>query len=615
MQNFGSKMAGRQLGVLLMDMFISVIAWYGAYMVRFNFSIPYVFFEAMLMSIPLVVIVPPIVSYNVGIQESLWRFIGIIDLRKLLGSITIATALIFLLLFLMQRGSYIPRSVVLLYPLLFITLSCGLRLAYRSAKDSSFFVLKTEGREPVFVLGAGVAGEKLIRQLRDSSKWYVAGLLDDDVKKWGGLIHGAKVLGSLDKIAKFAEKMAVSQAILAMPSVNHEIRRKVVSRCKQAGIVVLTVPAIDDLVLGNVSVSEVRELELDDLLGRNPVNLDVENLRDYVRDNAILVTGAGGSIGSELCRQLARFSPKLIVFWELSEYALYKIETEFKDRFPHIKVECIIGDVKSNDRVSEVLRVYRPQIIFHAAAYKHVPLMEIGNAFEAAHNNVYGTLVLAREAKRQGVKDFVLISTDKAVNPTNVMGATKRLSEMVCEELKASGNSLKTRFVITRFGNVIGSTGSVIPRFQSQIRSGGPVTVTHPNIKRYFMSISEAAQLVLQALIMSDKGAIFVLNMGRPVLIAEIAKEMIKLSGKKQDEIGIVYTGLRKGEKMTEELLAKGESLFDTSHPKLQIAKPRPVTSGLIAEIEAWFDSNTTAGEQKTKNQLLKWVPEYRSHA
>ena len=422
-------------------------------------------------------------------------------------------------------------------------------------------------RKPVLVLGAGVAGEMLVRQLQGSSSWYVAGFLDDDLAKRGGNIHGVKVLGILGDLKKVANSLGIRQVIMALPSVSHEVRRKVAASCKSAGVETLTVPAIDDLVSGNVSVSEIRELELDDLLGRNPVHLDVEGLKSHLDGEIILVTGAGGSIGSELCRQLARFSPKLIILLENSEYALYLVETELRDNYPGLDCRPVIGDVRSESRVQETISRYKPRIVFHAAAYKHVPLMENNNALEAVKNNVLGTINLAKASRSNGVESFVFISTDKAVNPTSVMGATKRLAEMVCESFQnLQSNSKTTRFVVTRFGNVIGSTGSVIPRFRQQIKLGGPLTVTHPDIKRFFMSISEAAQLVLQASIIEDSGAIYVLDMGKPIKIADVARELLRLSGKTEADIEIVYTGLRDGEKMSEELLADGEILTDTNH-------------------------------------------------
>ena len=601
----------RQVLVIITDATMSLIAWAVSYLVRFNFELPGEYHQGMLSAVPVVVGIQTTVFWFFGIHSAFWRFLGIIDLRNLIISTGLSTSLISLILFFLERGAYVPRTVLLLYALIFAGLACGVRLIYRYVKERGRFVLQGKVKEPVLVLGAGVAGEKLIRQLEGSSTWYVAGLLDDDDAKLGGYIHGVKVLGNLTQLDVIAKSLGIRQIIMALPSVNHKVRQRVSVICESAGLEILTVPAIDDLVAGASSVGDVRELELDDLLGRNPVHLDAEAIKDYIEGKVVMVTGAGGSIGSELCRQLARFTPKLLIFWEMSEYGLYLIETEFRDNYPAIAFESVIGDVKSKSRVTEILYKYQPNLILHAAAYKHVPLMESGNVREAFNNNVYGTLNLARVAKSMSVENFILISTDKAVNPSNVMGATKRLAEMICELLEQTHSS-KTRFIITRFGNVIGSTGSVIPRFREQIKFGGPVTVTHPEIQRYFMSISEAAQLVLQAAILVNEGTIFVLDMGSPMKIADVASELIRLSGKTEQEIEITYTGLRPGEKMTEELLAAGEKLIDTEHPKLKVALSRQVDDQLIDDLEEWFDDFKTDDEHSIKNKLKGWVSEYR---
>jgi FlaA1/EpsC-like NDP-sugar epimerase len=394
----------------------------------------------------------------------------------------------------------------------------------------------------------------------------VVGLLDDSRDKRGRLVQGIPVLGALDEVAVWARKMEVDDIVLALPSAAHEVRKRITQACADAGLNVLTVPSLEDLVAGRVSVSSLRRVELDDLLGRDLVELDDSGLHRLLTGQVVMVTGAGGSIGAELCRQIARFAPAKLVLFEQSELALYAMEQELPQRFAGLQIAPVIGDVKNAVWVNQVMAEHRPAVVFHAAAYKHVPLMENANAWEAVRNNVLGTQVVAAAAQAHGVGKFVMISTDKAVNPTNVMGATKRLAEMACQAMQqASG----TRFVSVRFGNVLGSSGSVIPKFQKQIEAGGPVTVTHPEITRYFMSIPEAAQLVLQAGLMGEGGEIFVLDMGEPVKIAEMAKLMIRLSGADEDRIRIEYTGLRPGEKLYEELLADDESTLPTPHPKL----------------------------------------------
>ena len=424
----------------------------------------------------------------------------------------------------------------------------------------------------------------------------------------GRELNGIKVLGALDELPQWARRLEVTQAIIAMPSGSHTVRKRAIDLCNQAGLKVLTVPSFDDLLSGRVGISQLRAVELDDLLGRDPVSLDAAGLHELITGKVVMVTGAGGSIGSELCRQIANFNPGSLMLFEQSEFALYVIEQELKATRPELRCEFLIGDVRDSARLDEVMEKHRPAVVFHAAAYKHVPLMEQGNAWQAVRNNVLGTCCVAKAAQRHGVSRFVLISTDKAVNPTNVMGASKRLAEMVCQGLQQAEG---TRFVMVRFGNVLGSTGSVIPKFREQIARGGPVTVTHPEITRYFMSIPEAAQLVLQAGLMGKGGEIFVLDMGEPVKIVDLAKELIRLSGMSEDEIAIAFTGLRPGEKLYEELLADNEHTLPTPHPKLRIARARAVESGLLQDMLEWVGAHAVQDDADVKRALARWVPEY----
>jgi FlaA1/EpsC-like NDP-sugar epimerase len=394
-----------------------------------------------------------------------------------------------------------------------------------------------------------------------------------------------------------------------MPEATHVNRRHAVELCNVAELNVLTVPSFDDLLSGRVTVSQIRHVELDDLLGRDPVVLDTAGLQSWIKNSVVMVSGAGGSIGAELCRQIARYRPRQIILLELNEFALCGIEQEFNSRFHDVPIVCAIGDVKDSERVNQLLRTYRPSVIFHAAAYKHVPLMENENAWQAILNNVAGTRVVAQAAIAHGVQKFVFISTDKAVNPTNVMGASKRLAEMVCQALQQEA---ETRFVMVRFGNVLGSTGSVIPKFREQIAAGGPITVTHPEITRYFMSIPEAVQLVLQAGLMGEGGEIFVLDMGDPVKIADLARDMIRLSGLSENDIEITYTGLRPGEKLYEELLAADESTLPTPHPKLRIAKARPENGRWLEQLSMWLDLVEMPEQATVRTELARWVPEYK---
>jgi FlaA1/EpsC-like NDP-sugar epimerase len=403
-------------------------------------------------------------------------------------------------------------------------------------------------------------------------------------------------------------KLGFSQAIIAMPKATHTARRRAVDICNRAGIKVLTVPSFEDLVSGRVTVSQVRHVELDDLLGRDPVELDAAGLKGWLAGRVVMITGAGGSIGAELCRQVARFAPQKLVLFELNEFALYTIEQEFAERHPQLQLVCAIGDVKDAARVEQVIGAHAPSVVFHAAAYKHVPLMENENAWQAVQNNVTGTLVIARAAAARYVEKFVLISTDKAVNPVNVMGASKRLAEMVCQALQRPDGM---RFVMVRFGNVLGSTGSVIPKFREQIARGGPVTVTHAEVTRYFMSIPEAVQLVLQAGLMGGGGEIFVLDMGEPVKIADLARDMIRLSGFSGQDVKIVYTGLRPGEKLYEEPLAADENLLPTPHPKLKVARARQENGDWQLRLESWLRGGGAVDEARIRSELAKWVTDY----
>jgi FlaA1/EpsC-like NDP-sugar epimerase len=403
--------------------------------------------------------------------------------------------------------------------------------------------------------------------------------------------------------------MRATHAIIAMPSASHQDRKRAADLANAAGLQVLTVPSFDDLVSGKVTVSQIRAVELDDLLGRDPVVLDSQGLNGWIADRVVMVTGAGGSIGSELCRQIARFGPRLLVMVESSEFSLYQVEQEFAGK---VRIVAVAGDVRSPVRMAQVMRQYRPTVVLHAAAYKHVPLMETDNCAEAVLNNVAGTWSVAQAAVDAGVEKFVFVSTDKAVNPTNVMGATKRLAEIVCERLQET--TAGTRFVMVRFGNVLGSAGSVIPRFRDQIAAGGPVTVTHPEITRFFMSIPEAAQLVLQAGLMGKGGEIFVLDMGEPVRIADLARSMIRLSGFSEDEIRIVYSGLRPGEKLFEELLADDETTLPTPHHKLRIAQARPACSDFLERLALWLTElqSGPVSDGAVKQKLAQFVPEYQ---
>jgi len=557
--------------VYLSDVFGVALTWWAAYLVRFNFAIPPEFLPGLQLGLVVVVLLQGILLRVFGLYRSIWVFASLPDLVCIARTVAVATLLTPLVIVVAVRyAPEVPRLVFLIQPVLLALYMGGSRALYRIWKESRLYGGLRALGQPVIVLGAGDAAVGLVRELSRSAEWRVVGLLDDSPGRQGREVYGCKVLGRIADLERVAEDLKVGHAIIAMPNERHEVRRKVAGVCVRAGVKALIVPAIEDVMTGRVSVSEVRRVDVEDLLGRDPVRIHTAEVREYLRGKSVMVTGAGGSIGSELCRQIARFEPSVLVCFDISEFALYRLSEEFATHFPTVQLLALAGDVKDAVRVDEVITRYHPHAIFHAAAYKHVPLMEDENAWQAVRNNVLGTWQVARSAVACGVARFVLVSTDKAVNPTNVMGATKRLAEQVCQALSSEG---RTQFEIVRFGNVLGSAGSVIPKFQEQIASGGPVTVTHPDITRYFMSIPEAAQLVLQAGSMGQGGEIFVLDMGDPVKIADLARDMIRLSGHTEEQIRVVFTGLRPGEKLFEEVLADAEETRATHHPKLRIAR------------------------------------------
>ena len=606
----GKALNPRRLLAFAHDAAAAGAAWVAAYWLRFNLDIPDEFVRSMLWSLPWALAVYAAAFLSFGLYRGLWRFASLPDLRRILAAVGVAAVTLPALFLLARVTLVVPRTVYLLTPLLLAAMMAGSRLAYRAWKEGHFRPLVSKpAATPVLVIGAGRAAALLLKELAADPAWRVVGLVDDDPRKQGAELVGEKVLGPISRVGELAEALAVSHAIIAMPAAPHAVRRRALDLCVARGMSVMTVPAISDIVSGKVSVSALRKVELDDLLGRDAVQLDAAGLHALLQGRTVLVTGAGGSIGSELCRQIARFAPGRIVLFESSELALYAIEQEFRDKRSSVEIAAVIGDAKDERRVKEVLERYRPSVLFHAAAYKHVPLMEEENAFSAVENNVRSTLVLARAASAAGVERFVLISTDKAVNPANVMGASKRLAEMVCRSLQADAG---TQFVVVRFGNVLGSTGSVVPRFREQIARGGPVTVTHPDMQRYFMSIPEASQLVLQAALMGRGGEIFVLDMGEPVRIADLARQLVLLSGLSESEIRIEYTGLRPGEKLYEEPLADGEKTLPTPHPKLRIAQARAAESAVFPEeVLAWLDQPGDTAPAAVRERLRRWVPEY----
>ena len=593
---------------MLHDGIAAALAWSFAYLLRFNFELPPNFAVELHKTVYWVVLLQMVIFWRFNLYRGIWRYASTTDLRRIFLAVMLSAAAIPLMFWMLRLHLVIPRSVLVMNPVLLVLMMGGSRFIYRLWKEQGLYQnFKLHG-EPVLVMGAGDAAASLAKDLAKSSNWRLVGFLDDDTDKHGRMLTGVLVLGKLESLPKWAEKLGVSQVIIAMPSSSHQQRKRAIEMCNAAQVKALTVPSFDDLMSGKVAVSELRALELDDLLGRDPVELDNTGLHTLLKGRMVMVTGAGGSIGSEMCRQIARFSPARLVLFEMSEFALYTIEQELKQVFPELNIVCLIGDVRDAARLDEVMLQHKPSVLFHAAAYKHVPLMEQHNAWQAIRNNVLGTWTVARAAQQHGVDKFVMISTDKAINPTNVMGASKRLAEMVCQALQPSG---AMRFVMVRFGNVLGSTGSVIPTFRAQIARGGPITVTHPEITRYFMSIPEAAQLVLQAVLMGQGGEIFVLEMGEPVKIVDLAKDLIRLSGFTEDDIKIEFTGLRPGEKLYEELLADNERTLLTPHPKLRIAQARQADAAWLVQLLEWV-SATVMEDDAVRAALTRWVPEYQ---
>lgn len=590
------------------DILAAAIAWWLAYLLRFNFELTPSFQEELWQTLIWVVPVQALAFFAFRLYQGVWRFASVPDLRRILYAVLAASALIPFVLGFFRVQAIVPRSVLIIDPILLLMMMGGSRLLYRLWKENLLYGnFQLEG-EPVLILGAGDAGVALSKDLARSKDWHLVGFLDDSQSKQGRTLNGFKVHGKLDDLKCWVEKFDVSKVIIAMPSASHSVRKHVIDLASACNVQTLTVPRFEDLLSGRVAVSQLRAVELEDLLGREAVELDAVGLHAQLTNQVVLVTGAGGSIGSELCRQIAKFYPKTLVLYEVGEFALYNMEQELSKSFPRLNIVYLAGDVKDAVRLQEVFAQYQPSVVFHAAAYKHVPLMELGNAWQAVRNNVYGTWQLGRCAQKFGVAKFVLISTDKAVNPTNVMGTTKRMAEMVCQSLQ---NETGTRFVIVRFGNVLGSNGSVIPKFREQIAQGGPITVTHPDITRFFMLIPEAAQLVMQAGYMGKGGEIFVLDMGEPVKIVELAKDLIRLSGFTESDIKIEFTGLRPGEKLYEELLADDENTLPTPHPKLRIGQARSVNNEEFQALLSWVQHDSAKTDDEVRQQLRHWVPEY----
>jgi FlaA1/EpsC-like NDP-sugar epimerase len=591
----------------LHDVAAAAIAWTGLYWLRFNLDLHQPQIADMWRTLVWVLPLQATVFLAFGLYRGLWRFASLPDLQRIVLAAALGAIAIPLVLVMLRLTAVVPRSVLILYPPVVIFLMAGSRFTYRIWKEHRLYSPLAALGEPVLILGAGEAGARLAMELTHSRQWRIVGLLDDNPAIQGRLLRNISVLGPISELRMWTRRFGVRKVIIALPSAAHAVRRRVAELCATAGLELLTVPSYDDLISGRSELTTIRHVELDDLLGRDPVVLDSAGLNEWLGGRVAMVTGAGGSIGAELCNQIARFGPERIVLFDISEFALYNVQQALRDAYPQLALSTIVGDVKHVSHVEQVLARERPSVVFHAAAYKHVPLMEETNAWQAVRNNAFGTWALARASVTAKVDKFVLVSTDKAVNPTNVMGASKRLAEIMCQSLQNG----TTQFVIVRFGNVFGSAGSVIPRFREQIARGGPVTVTHPEITRYFMSLSEATQLLLQAGLMGRGGEVLVLDMGEPVRILDLARDMIRLSGADPDRTRIVFTGLRPGEKLFEEPLASEEATLPTHHPKLRIAQARSADGATVRDLVTWLQRDREVPDADVRAWLKSLIPEY----
>lgn len=590
------------LPAFVLDLALGLAAWWGAFWLRFNFDIPPEFATLAIQASGWCVLGLLAGLLLRAVDRQVWTYIGLHELRQLAEGVALGGAFTALAV-LMLRIPDFPRSVLLLQPLLAFLLMGGARAAWRTFAERN---VPERAGQGVMVVGSLDDAAGALRRLRGSRRWRAVGILSPVPSERGRSLQGLRVVGAVEDLGELSQSSG-ARAVLVASRPGSPERRQALLLAAEARLPLLQFSLADDAL--DPESTGARRIELDDLLGRDPVALDVAGLGELFSGQVVAVTGAGGSIGSELCRQVARFGVGRLVCIDVSEYAIYQLEQELRRAHPQMRGVYYTANVREPERLQAILCQHRPAVVFHAAAYKHVPLMEEHNEIEALRTNVLGTLHAARAASACGARRFVLVSTDKAVNPTNVMGASKRLAELLLQSLAAREPG--TQFVSVRFGNVLGSSGSVVPLFTQQIERGGPVTVTHPEIVRYFMTIPEAAQLVLQAGLMGRSGQIFVLDMGQPVRIVELARMLIRLSGKTEEEVPITYTGLRPGEKLYEELLSDDERTEATPHAKLRIAK----TAGPLPDVESVVQWVVQAGAQPSPGALRKWlrerVPEY----
>ena len=613
--------------VLAIDVLLLSLSWFAAYLVRFDLDIPEKFVDEMLAILPVAILIKLLCLYFFDVYRGMWRFTSVRDLFGIIKAASLSTLLIIVWALLIYRYKNVPRSVAFIDWCFNILLISGVRLGIRLffqryVPTNPILSLSpivgsrsSISRQPkkLLILGAGSCGEKILREIHDNPQlnYTVVGFLDDTPAKIGRKIHGVSVRGIIGDLNFVAQKTGADELLIAIPSASAAEMRRIVAMCKQSGLRFKTVPSYGELIDGKVTLKTVREVAYRDLIGRETVKLDEKRIEECLRGQRVMVTGAGGSIGSELCRQICRFGPEKLILFERAESPLYEIDLELRSNCGHISIVPMLGDIQDGDHLRKTFEAHKPQIVFHAAAYKHVPMLEL-QSWKAVENNILGTQKLLDVANEFELKLFVLVSTDKAVKSANVMGASKRLAEMITLNHN-SCNVSRTRMMAVRFGNVVGSVGSVAPLFKRQIESGGPVTVTHPDVTRYFMTIREASQLILQSASMGQGGEIFILDMGTPVKIADMAQDLIRLSGFEPNvDIKIEYIGLRPGEKLYEELITDDENALPTPHPKIMMLKGEAcdlaLLNGSIQELERLAGAQDAA---RIKSKLQEIVPDY----
>ncbi|MBI4727347.1 polysaccharide biosynthesis protein [candidate division TA06 bacterium] len=602
--------------LVLIDALLLTLSLWGAFALRFEGNIPDIFKSNLILIAACVTLVRMAIFWYLGVYKGVWRYTGMTDLLTILKAISLGSIIILAVTWAVVPGLGYPRSVIIIEWLGDVMLIGGIRMVFRLWSQGRLkAAAKDKACSRVLIVGAGDAGEMVARQMLAHPEYgyQPVGFVDDDPLKQGKKIHGITIGGGRKDIYKLVEQKEADAIVIAIPSAPGPVVKEVVEQCQKAKLKFKIIPGIKEIISGEVGINQIRDIELEDLLRRPAINVNLEEIAGYLSGKSVLVSGAGGSIGSELCRQIASFKPGRLLLAGKGENSLYHIAFELAQRSKTVKLETLICDVGDAPRVNCIFSQYKPEVVFHAAAHKHVPMME-QNPGEAVKNNIFGTKTLAEAALAHGAERFVLVSTDKAVNPTSVMGATKRISEKV---IMGFNGQKKTKFLAVRFGNVLGSSGSVVPLFKKQIAAGGPVTVTHPDMKRYFMTIPEAVQLVIQAGAMGQGGEVFVLDMGQPVKIVDLARDMIKLSGlEPETDIGIEFTGLRQGEKLYEELLTAEEGINTTKHAQIFVVKGKHARlKDLPKLLPQLYKAAVTGQEDKVVAAIQKVIPTFRKDA